>query len=65
MNFDKFKIKLNEMVSVKEYPVQAIGRKRNVFLNALQLDEAEFANWVKDRLYRVAEKNKVPVKTLS
>jgi hypothetical protein len=65
MNFDKFKIKLNEMVSVKEYPVQAVGRKRNVFLNALQLDEAEFANWVKDRLYRVAEKNKVPVKTLS
>jgi len=53
------------MVSVKEYPVQAVGRKRNVFLNALQLDEAEFANWVKDRLYRVAEKNKVPVKTLS
>ena len=65
MNFDQFKIKLNEAVSVKEYPVQAVGRKRNVFVNALQLDEAEFANWVKDRLYRVAERNKVPVKSLS
>lgn len=65
MNFDQFKHKLTEAVSVKEYPVQALGRKRNVFVNALQLDEAEFSNWVKDRLYRVAEKNKVPVKDLN
>ena len=64
MNFEQFKVKLNEAVTVKEYPVQAIGRKRNVFMNALQLDDQEFENWVKDRLYRVAERNKVPVKSL-
>jgi hypothetical protein len=56
---------IGEAVTVKEYPVQAIGRKRNVFVNALQLDQEEFTNWVKDRLYRVAERNKVPVKSLN
>lgn len=65
MNFDQLKSKLFEAVSVKEYPVQALGRKRNMFINALQLDEEEFGNWVKDRLYRVAERNKVPVKSLN
>lgn len=65
MNFEQLKFKLFEAVSVKEYPVQALGRKRNVFVNALQLDEEEFINWVKDRLYRVAERNKVPVKSLN
>jgi len=65
MNFEQFKVKLNEAVTVKEYPVQALGRKRNVFVNALQLNEEEFTNWVKDRLYRVAERNKVPVKSLN
>jgi hypothetical protein len=56
---------IGEAVAVKEYPVQAVGRKRNVFVNALQLDQEEFTNWVKDRLYRVAERNKVPVKSLN
>ena len=65
MKFQQLKDKLNEAVQVKEYPVQAVGRKRNVFVNALQLDEQEFQNWVKDRLYRVAERNKVPVKSLN
>lgn len=65
MNFYDLRSRLDEAVTVKEYPVQALGRKRNVFVNALQLDEAEFSNWVKDRLYRVAERNKVPVKSLN
>lgn len=65
MYFDHLKFKLNEMVSVKEYPVQAIGRKRNVFVNTLALNEEEFSNWVQDRLYRVAQRNKVPVKSLN
>lgn len=57
--------RLGEAVNIKDYPVQAIGRKRNQFMNALQLDTNEFNSWVTDRLYRVAERNDVPVKSLN
>jgi len=57
--------RLGEAVDIKDYPVQAIGRKRNQFMNALQLDTNEFNSWVTDRLYRVAERNDVPVKSLN
>lgn len=56
---------LFEEVFVKEYSVQAIARKRNMMMNTLQLNDQEFMNWVRDRLYRVAEQNKIPIKELS
>lgn len=34
-------------------------------MNSLQLNDQEFMNWVRDRLYRVAEQNKIPIKELS
>ena len=55
---------LKEEVVIKAYSVQAIARKRNSMMNALELNDTEFLNWVRDRLYRVAEQNKVPVKDL-
>jgi hypothetical protein len=61
MNFSSFRNKLNEEVVLRPYSVQALGRKRNVMLNTLQLDDNEFAGWVQDRLYRVAEQNKIPI----
>lgn len=55
---------LKEEVVIKPYSVQAIARKRNTMMNTLQLNDTEFVNWVRDRLYRVAEQNKIPVKDL-
>lgn len=55
---------LKEEVVIRPYSVQAIARKRNSMMNALELNDTEFLNWVRDRLYRVAEQNKVPVKDL-
>ena len=34
-------------------------------MNTLQLNDVEFMNWVRDRMYRVAEQNKLPIKDLS
>ena len=56
---------LFEEVVIKPYSVQAIARKRNMLMNTLQLNDVEFMNWVRDRMYRVAEQNGVPVKELS
>jgi hypothetical protein len=56
---------LNEEVVIKQYSVQAIARKRNMLMNTLQLNDVEFMNWVRDRMYRVAEQNKLPIKDLS
>lgn len=56
---------LNEEVVIKDYSVQAIARKRNMLMNTLQLNDVEFMNWVRDRMYRVAEQNKLPIKDLS
>jgi len=60
----KFKKILNEEVVIRPYSVQAIARKRNMMMNALQLNEQEFTNWVRDRLYRVAEQSGIPIKEL-
>jgi hypothetical protein len=48
---------INEEAVIKQYSVQAVGRKRNTMMNAMQLDDAEFLNWVQDRLYRLAHEN--------
>lgn len=61
MNFFQFRNKLNEEVILRPYSVQALGRKRNVMLNTMQLNDEEFSGWVQDRLYRVAEQNKIPI----
>jgi hypothetical protein len=60
----KVKHPLNEEVVIRPYSVQAIARKRNMMMNTLQLNDEEFLNWVRDRLYRVAEQNRIPVKEL-
>jgi hypothetical protein len=52
---------INEAAVIKQYSVQAVGRKRNTMMNAMQLDDAEFLNWVQDRLYRLAHENERPV----
>jgi len=52
---------INEEAIIKQYSVQAVGRKRNTMVNAMQLDDAEFLNWVQDRLYRLAHENDRPV----
>lgn len=52
---------INEEAVIKQYSVQAVGRKRNTMMNAMQLDDAEFLNWVQDRLYRLAHENERPV----
>lgn len=52
---------VNEEAVIKDYSVQAVGRKRNTMMNAMQLDDAEFVNWVQDRLYRLAHENERPV----
>lgn len=49
---------INEAANVKSYPSQALGRKRNMFLKALALDEDKFREWVQNRLYRIAYDNK-------
>lgn len=56
---------LVEEVIIRPYSVQAIARKRNMMMNTLELNDAEFMNWVRDRMYRVAEQNKIPIKELS
>jgi len=48
---------INEEAIIKQYSVQAVGRKRNTMMNAMQLNDAEFLNWVQDRLYRLAHEN--------
>jgi molecular chaperone GrpE (heat shock protein) len=55
---------LQEEVVIRPYSVQAIARKRNMMMNALQLNDSEFMNWVRDRMYRVAEQNKISIKEL-
>lgn len=52
---------IHEEAVIKQYSVQAVGRKRNTMMNAMQLDDAEFLNWVQDRLYRLAHENERPV----
>jgi len=64
MNFSQFRNLLNEEVTLRPYSVQALGRKRNVMLKTMELNEPEFASWVQDRLYRVAEQNKIPIDQL-
>ena len=54
-----------EEAVIKQYSVQAVGRKRNTMMNAMQLDDAEFLNWVQDRLYRLAHENERPVSEFS
>lgn len=56
--FSEFYKKVNEAVSIRPYPSQAIGRKRNMFLKALALDDNKFREWVQNRLYRLAYDNK-------
>lgn len=56
---------INESAIIKQYSVQAVGRKRNTMMNAMQLDDAEFLNWVQDRLYRLAHENERPVSEFS
>jgi hypothetical protein len=60
----KSKLPLLEEVFIKPYSIQAIARKRNMMMNTLQLNDQEFMNWVRDRLYRSAEQNKIPIKEL-
>lgn len=55
---------LKEEIFVKPYSVQAIARKRNMLMNSLQLNDQEFMNWVRDRLYRVSEQNKISIKDM-
>jgi len=49
---------ISEDAQVREYSPQALGRKRNMFLNTLALDEKKFQEWVQNRLYRIAYDNK-------
>ena len=56
---------INEEAIIKQYSVQAVGRKRNTMVNAMQLNDAEFLNWVQDRLYRLAHENDRPVAEFS
>lgn len=48
---------VTEAASIKSYPAQALGRKRNMFLKALALDDEKFTEWVHNRLYRLAYDN--------
>ena len=48
---------VNEAASIKSYPAQALGRKRNMFMKALALDDDKFTEWVHNRLYRLAYDN--------
>jgi hypothetical protein len=41
---------INEEAIIKQYSVQAVGRKRNTMMNAMQLNDAEYLNWFQDRL---------------
>lgn len=56
---------VNEEAVIKQYSVQAVGRKRNTMMNAMQLNDAEFMNWVQDRLYRLAFDNEKPVSSFT
>ena len=61
ISFFKFVDKLENLIEdaeVREYSPQALGRKRNMFLNTLALDEKKFQEWVQNRLYRIAYDNK-------
>lgn len=61
VSFFKFMNKvsaLSEDANVREYSPQALGRKRNMFLNTLALDDKKFQEWVQNRLYRIAYDNK-------
>jgi hypothetical protein len=49
---------LDEDAQVRNYSPQALGRKRNMFLNSLALNDREFSEWVQNRLYRIAYDNK-------
>lgn len=54
-----------EQAVIKQYSVQAVGRKRNTMMNSMQLNDAEFMNWVQDRLYRLAFDNEKPVSSFT
>ena len=56
---------IHEEAIIKQYSVQAVGRKRNTMVNAMQLNDAEFLNWVQDRLYRLAHENERAVAEFS
>lgn len=56
---------IHEEATIKQYSVQAVGRKRNTMMNAMQLDDSEFLNWVQDRLYRLAHENEKPVSSFN
>jgi hypothetical protein len=43
---------------------QALGRKREMMMRALSLDDAEFERWVHDRIIRHAERNGIPLQQL-
>jgi len=61
VSFFKFMDKvssLSEDANVRQYSPQALGRKRNMFLNTLALDDKKFQEWVQNRLYRIAYDNK-------
>jgi hypothetical protein len=49
---------VNEAANIRSYPSQALGRKRNMFLKAMALDDNKFREWVQNRLYRLAYDNK-------
>lgn len=49
---------VNEAANIRSYPTQALGRKRNMFLKAMALDDNKFREWVQNRLYRLAYDNK-------
>lgn len=61
VSFFKFMNKLSSLsedAEVRDYSPQALGRKRNMFLNTLALDDTKFLEWVQNRLYRIAYDNK-------
>ena len=67
-NFFNFVTKMNsisEDAQVRDYSPQALGRKRNMFLNTLSLDENKFREWVQNRLYRIAYDNKRSISDFS
>ena len=60
ISFFKFVHKLENLLEdaeLRNYSPQALGRKRNMFLNTLALDEKKFQEWVQNRLYRIAYDN--------
>jgi hypothetical protein len=61
-SFFDLKDTLNE--AIDSLSPQAMGRKREMMLRALTLDDAEFERWVHDRIIRFAEQNGIPLQQL-